>query len=64
MIFYKETDFQETEIGKIPKEWEVAKLKDTCELIRGTEPGSKTYNKEGKGFKFIRVSDISKQILD
>ena len=64
MIFYKETDFQETEIGKIPKEWEVAKLKDTCELIRGTEPGSKTYNKEGKGFKFIRVSDISKQILE
>jgi type I restriction enzyme S subunit len=64
MIFYRETDFQETEIGKIPKEWEVVKLKDTCELIRGTEPGSKTYNKEGKGFKFIRVSDISKQILE
>jgi len=64
MKLYKETNFQETPIGKIPKEWEVAKLKNTCELIRGTEPGSKTYNKDGKGFKFIRVSDISKQILE
>jgi type I restriction enzyme S subunit len=64
MIFYKETEFKDTEIGRIPKDWEVAKLKDTCELIRGTEPGSKTYNNEGKGFKFIRVSDISKQILE
>jgi type I restriction enzyme S subunit len=64
MKLYKETEFQETPIGKVPKEWKVVKLKDTCELIRGTEPGSKTYNKEGKGFKFIRVSDISKQILE
>jgi type I restriction enzyme S subunit len=64
MKLYRETDFQETPIGKVPKEWEVVKLKDTCELIRGIEPGSKTYNKEGKGFKFIRVSDISKQILE
>ena len=62
--FYRETEFKDTEIGKIPKEWEVVKLKDTCKLIRGTEPGSKTYNIIGKGFRFIRVSDISKQVLD
>jgi len=62
--FYKETEFKDTEIGKIPKEWEVVKLKDTCKLIRGTEPGSKIYNVIGKGFRFIRVSDISKQVLD
>jgi len=62
--FYKETEFKDTEIGKFPKDWEVVKLKDTCKLIRGTEPGSKTYNVIGKGFRFIRVSDISKQVLD
>ena len=62
--FYKETEFKDTEIGKFPKDWEVVKLKDTCKLIRGTEPGSKTYNIIGKGFRFIRVSNISKQVLD
>jgi len=62
--FYKETEFKDTEIGKFPKDWEVVKLKDACKLIRGTEPGSKTYNVIGKGFRFIRVSDISKQVLD
>jgi type I restriction enzyme S subunit len=57
-------EFKETEIGRIPKDWEVVKLKDVCELIRGTEPGSKTYNTQGIGKRFIRVSNISKQILE
>jgi len=51
-------------IGKIPEDWKVARLKDICDLIRGTEPGSKKYNTEGKGFRFIRVSTISKQVLE
>jgi type I restriction enzyme S subunit len=33
--FYKETKFKETEIGKIPEEWEVKKVKDIFELQRG-----------------------------
>ncbi|MFH7903730.1 MAG: restriction endonuclease subunit S [Candidatus Aenigmatarchaeota archaeon] len=49
---------------KIPEDWKIVKLKDICEIIRGTEPGSKTYNKEGKGYRFIRVSDLSKQVLE
>jgi len=64
MMFYKENDFKETPIGKIPKDWEIVKLKDICELIRGTEPGSKSYNTKGAGIRFIRVSDISKQVLE
>lgn len=63
-MFYKENDFKETPIGKIPKDWEIVKLKDICELIRGTEPGSKSYNTKGAGIRFIRVSDISKQVLE
>jgi len=63
-LFYKETNFKDTKIGRIPKEWEVVKLKNICVLIRGTEPGSKKYNNKGIGFRFIRVSDISKQILE
>jgi type I restriction enzyme S subunit len=56
--------FKQTSIGKLPKDWEVVKLNDVCELIRGTEPGSKSYNTEGIGIRFIRVSDISKQVLE
>ncbi len=51
--------FKETEIGMIPEDWEVAKLIDHVDLERGTEPGSDSYNKEGKGLRFLRVVDIS-----
>lgn len=30
MMFYKETEFKDTEIGRIPKEWKVVKLDDIC----------------------------------
>ena len=30
--FYKETKFKETEIGKIPKGWEVKKIKDVLNI--------------------------------
>jgi type I restriction enzyme S subunit len=30
--FYKETEFKDTEIGKIPKEWEVVKLENVVEI--------------------------------
>ena len=31
VVFYKETEFQETPIGKIPKEWKKVKLGDIAE---------------------------------
>ena len=52
-----------TEIGEIPEDWEIKKIKDVCSIIRGNEPGSKSYNNSGKGYKFIRVSDVSKKVL-
>lgn len=61
-INYKE--FKDTEIGKIPREWKVVELGKICYLVKGTEPGSKSYNTDSKGFRFIRVSDISKQVLE
>jgi len=41
--------------------WPTKKLVEVCELQRGSEPGSKTYNDKGEGIRFIRVADISKQ---
>ena len=41
--------------------WSTKKLIEVCDLYRGSEPGSRTYNTKGKGVRFIRVADISKQ---
>ena len=41
--------------------WPTKKLVEVCDLQRGNEPGSRTYNEEGRGIRFIRVADISKQ---
>jgi type I restriction enzyme S subunit len=55
-MFYKEINFKSTEIGRIPKEWKIAKLSDEklAEIIMGQSPPSSTYNKEGKGLPFLQ----------
>ena len=41
MIFYKETEFQDTLLGKIPKAWEIVEIKDAVEEVkRGPFGGS------------------------
>jgi type I restriction enzyme S subunit len=55
--------FKPTELGPLPHEWRVAPLVEVCELVRGSEPGSNTYNARGIGYRFLRVSDLSKGVL-
>lgn len=38
MKYYRETEFKETEIGKIPKDWRVVKLGEVLNLKRGMRP--------------------------
>jgi len=58
MRFYKEEEFKETEIGKIPKDWEVAKLGDVANIAAGgLAPQGEKYYKGGK-YPFIRVQHI------
>ncbi|MEO0074842.1 MAG: restriction endonuclease subunit S, partial [candidate division WOR-3 bacterium] len=48
------------ELGKeIPKGWRVEKLSNKFYFINGIEPGSKYYNKEKKGKRFIRVGNLT-----
>jgi len=54
MMFRKETEFQETEIGEIPKDWKIEKLSSLATIIMGQSPPSSTYNKEGRGLPFIQ----------
>jgi len=35
LVFYRETEFQETSIGKIPKEWKLVKFKEVAEIRKG-----------------------------
>jgi type I restriction enzyme S subunit len=60
MMFYKETDFQKTPIGRIPKEWDVAKLEETCEKVKaGGTP--LTSNKEywNGRLPFVKIEDMT-----
>jgi len=49
-------EFKDTEIGRIPKEWKVVRLRDKAiaEIIMGQSPPSSTYNKEGIGLPFLQ----------
>ena len=53
--FRRETEFKQTEIGEVPREWEVISISDSSfAIIMGQSPPSKYYNKEGKGTLFIQ----------
>jgi type I restriction enzyme S subunit len=49
-------EFKDTEIGRIPKDWEVVKLgnKELATIIMGQSPPSSTYNREGRGLPFLQ----------
>lgn len=53
---------KETEIGPVPKEWEVVRLGDCLKLIRnGT---TKKQNKDGRGYPVTRIETISEERID
>lgn len=58
-------EFKDTEIGQIPKAWEVLELKDIAD-IKGGKRLPKGYNlvNEDSGFPYIRVADMSKGSID
>jgi type I restriction enzyme S subunit len=62
IVFRKETEFKEdTEIGKIPKDWEVVKLGDIANIKRGASPRPKGDPKYfGGDIPWIKISDLSK----
>jgi type I restriction enzyme S subunit len=52
--FKLETEFQETEIGEMPREWKIVKLSHIAQIVMGQSPPSSTYNKEGLGLPFLQ----------
>jgi len=60
--FYRETEFKDTGIGRIPKEWEVVKLSDVAEDIYYGITAKAVENKTG--LKMLRTTDIKDYTVD
>lgn len=54
------TEFQETKIGTIPKEWEVVKLKEilNCSPEYGANASAIKYS-ESETYRYVRITDIN-----
>jgi len=59
-MFYKETNFEETPIGKIPKDWEVVKIDKLFDLYKGTTPSTKVKKYWNGTIPFVTPTDITK----
>jgi len=62
MMFYKETNFKDTPIGKIPKDWNIGRLREVLLLLRNGLTAKQ--NKEGKGYPVTRIETISEEKID
>jgi len=63
MKFYKETNFQETQIGKISKEWKIVKLEDSevTSLIKsGSTPAKNRADYWNGAIPFVTIRDMTK----
>jgi restriction endonuclease S subunit len=63
VMFYKETNFKETPVGKIPKDWEVVKLGDerVSELVKsGLTPLKKIKEYWNGNIPFVTIGDMTK----
>jgi len=60
LMFYRETEFQDTEIGKIPKDWKIEKLKNiVIKAKMGGTPKSTVHEYWGGDIPFAKVEDIT-----
>jgi len=57
--FYRETEFEETEIGRIPKDWEVMRLGRIADIVHGFAFPLKFQGKKNGKYPFIKVSDMN-----
>ena len=52
------TEFKETKLGQIPKEWQVVKIKEVGKVITGKTPSTKNPKFWGEGYPFITPTDL------
>jgi type I restriction enzyme S subunit len=59
MRFYKETNFKDTEIGRIPKDWEVVRLGEVAEIKTG-KSNVQDATEDGPYLLFDRSGEVKK----
>jgi len=57
--FYRETDFKQTPIGKIPKGWRIVKVEDVGKVITGTTPSTQVKDYWNGQYPFVTPTDFS-----
>lgn len=57
--FYRETQFKDTEIGKVPEDWEVVKLENAGKIVNGFAFPVKYQGKKDGKYIFVKVSDTN-----
>jgi type I restriction enzyme S subunit len=60
MIFYKETNFKETPVGKIPRDWGVVNFASMVNILKGYAFSSEFFNEKKEGLPLIRIRDLGK----
>ncbi len=55
--------FEDSELGEIPKEWTINKIKDLGKVICGKTPPTKDKENYGDGFNFITIPDMHDQVF-
>lgn len=60
VVFYKETEFKDTEIGRIPKEWEIRRLYELFQIETGTTPSTKNKEYWNGNIRWITPKDLSR----
>jgi type I restriction enzyme S subunit len=57
--WHPHTEFQDTELGRIPVGWKVQSVGDVCEVKGGKRlPKGESLTEENTGFPYIRVTDM------
>ena len=51
---FKNSQFVDSELGKIPKGWKVGYLSEIADIIMGQSPNGSTYNENGEGIIFYQ----------
>jgi type I restriction enzyme S subunit len=57
---YKEKNFKETTIGKIPRDWQVVKIGEACEVVGGGTPSTTVKEYWNGKIPFVTPTDVTK----
>ena len=54
-------EYKETEIGKIPADWEVKQIGEVCSVIRGASPRPIHKFISSSGIPWVKIADATSQ---